>query len=422
MEGEVIAKLHDAFNAFFSAPCFYGMHRDELADRLACAIPSPALLRNIEGQRRQAATDIVDIVWQARLQDPFAVLPADVGVHLMSFFDKVRSRHHVARMRLVSKEWCKIANKSLATADYFLMRGHKDGGRRQSLVQFVGRRFPSLRWLAADVCGRTGYSTRDIASVLSSCSRVRSFDAFQGKTDDDESAFRFDPLVSIVTTGVFRSIVSLYVELCMSDEEAGAMAGQLPCLQMLSLCWPREDMPPPGKLSSNGVAALINGIPALTALRITCLAHLTQPFPACRSGIRRLSLTNVSLTHEVLHSLLIHIGADLRTLDIGCDELVDASVQCIADRCPQLERLDIGMGQCPLLTPACLPALAQLTKLQELSLDYPGVFTDEHMDWLLQHTRSLALNDYRKRLEEYGDADGVWKACHSFEGMEIGVL
>lgn len=130
---ETVARLRDAYNAFFASPCIYGMHPDEVADHLAAAIPVPQTQTQSRSRWPDPimlfprdcygiASDIVDLVWQARLQDPLSVLPRDICVHLMSFF----RAPEVAHMRLVSKEWFDVCNARLATLRYFLVPAAED--------------------------------------------------------------------------------------------------------------------------------------------------------------------------------------------------------------------------------------------------------------------------------------------------------
>lgn len=270
--------------------------------------------------------------------------------------------------------------------------------------------------------GSSGFTEQDVESVMSACSHVTSFaachDADGAGFSEFDSVFSFAPLLSAITSGALRSLVALNAELHMSDEVAYAMDGQLPCLNALSLSWPSEFLPNVSRellLTSRGVAALINGIPSLTVFYLDSLAHLDQPFPTCRSGIRRLGLLNLTISGDVLHSMLVHMGSDLRTLSVrNCVDVTDTVLQCVADRCPHIEAL--YFEKCPLVTPACLPSIARLASLRLVFLD-TDTFTHTDMDWLMQHTRSPVLvpKDYRRIVEEYGSCDKYRDTCFSFE-------
>lgn len=77
-------------------------------------------------------------------------------------------------------------------------------------------------------------------------------------------------------------------------------------------------------------------------------------------------------------------------------------------------------GHPTFVTPACLPALAQLASLQEVALDYPDSFTDTHIAWLMQHSRSARLKDYRESLSEYDEEYD--EEQHWDEHFSMGVL
>lgn len=411
MDDEAIRIFRESCKTFFSSSVFCDFDRDQVVDRVACAI-STSSTSTTSVLRRRIAADIVELVWQERLKDPMAVLPMDVGTYMLGFLDL----REIIRVRQVGKQWCELGNAQLATVQSITMRTGVEN-YRQSAVLTVSRRCRSLQSVIFHMCGRTGYTAQDVEIVLSACGLVTSVELACNRASPAECMFA--PLRSVVASGRFRSLVLMRIGLVMGDADVDAMVGKLPCLRALHIVLPTDIL---GRqlahdnTTSRGLSALINGSPSLNVLYLYTNASLAESFPACRSGIRRLGLTGPSITHDVLQSMLACIGAELRQLTIsGCPGMADALVQCIADRCPQLEAL--SLFGCSLITPACLPFIAQLTNLQDILLDRFDVFTTGDMEWLMQHSRSPGLRNPGECEAKYGGINGYWHACFSFDAM-----
>lgn len=391
------------------------MNRDELVNTIACAIPTlpPSLPAACDGDgstsmQRQIAADIVALVYQARSRDPLAVLPTDLGISILEFI----RISDVARLREVSKRWCQLGNARMAETRSVWMASDESIARRKGIVQLVSRHCPSLRTLSVSMYGSAGYTAQDVEGMPTACIRVvalnllsPTYESGNGHGDDcDDGIFPFAPLQPLARAGLFRSLVSLLLCLHVSDGDAHAMAGQMPFLRALCirfLCGSEDSVGPP--FTSRGLSALINGTPSLTVLCLECPAQLISAFPACRSGIRRLSLVDVVITDNVMSALLKCVGAELRALNVtGCGHITDESVECMFDDCPRLESLSIGDN--PLITSGCLLPIVHMPRLQDLALGYPVIPSDANMNFLLNHARSPAL---RACIAEHGTA-----LCH----------
>lgn len=333
------------------------------------------------------------------------MLPTDIALHILGFFDV----WEVARLREVSEEWCNFGNTYLGAVRFVhLKTGIKKRESKQAVVQLVSRHCSSLRSLAVKLHGRSGYESQDIQSMLSATNRLTSLILESRHCDidsDEDSGYEdaapcagFTALRPVVASCAFLSLLSLAITARFTDDDASAMAGRLPHLRALFIGRPYTlcRVFPGSVLSTRGLVNLINGLPSLTILFLRHSAYLSQPLPTFRSRVRRLGLENISITPEVLQSLLADIGAELRALNLSEGWLTDGSVQCIADCCPHLERL--CLQDCLLITRACLSSLAQMANLHDVVLDYPDRFSEADLDWLQQHTRSAALNDNRERL------------------------
>lgn len=84
MDGELISNVRDLCKALFSSPIFHDLNRDQLVDCLSSAIPTSS--PSTSSMRRRVAAEIVELVWQDRLQDPLAALPTDVATYMLGFF------------------------------------------------------------------------------------------------------------------------------------------------------------------------------------------------------------------------------------------------------------------------------------------------------------------------------------------------
>lgn len=402
------------------------MSQIELINHLASCIPLPSsrktssFLDHFATPRRlQIATALAEFVLLAGMEDPLTVLPTDMAFCILDFFDI----WEVACLRAVSKEWFSLCSRRMDAVWFVQMKiDIKSFQSKTDIVELVNKRFTGLRSISVSIHGMCTYFASDVGRLLSNAKRRISTlllhghnQVFAGPDGDptnntldlDAPPTPFSMVLPTIEGGAFDCLITLVLQFHVSDAQAGAMVGHLPCLRNLSI-FPQyaHSVIDDSMLTSHGVSNLISGLPSLTILFLYHCAIMNDSLPACRSGIRRLGLHDIDIADSVLQSLLTHTGADLRTLRLSyCPHLSDASVECIADRCPNIERL--MLCSCDCITTACLPHVAQLTNLRDVAL---GGFAGEsltvsHLDWLQQHRRSFcSLNDYRHELfeSEYG--------------------